>query len=162
MKTINIDGLEKYSITTDGIVHSFHKRKHVIRKQSVKKGYNICAVMLNGQLKHMLVHRLVALTYIPNPENLPFINHKDGNKQNNNINNLEWISRLGNSQHAAATGLYKVKGDHGRARVVLNTQTGIFYGTRSEAYQTITNMGKSKFWNMLQGHIHNTSNFINV
>ena len=43
------------------------------------------------RIKHP-VHRLVAITYIPNPDNLPLVNHKDENKQNNNINNLEWVT----------------------------------------------------------------------
>lgn len=51
------------------------------------------------------VHRLLAAAYIPNPENLPMINHKDGNKLNNSLGNLEWYNQLGNMQHAFRTGL---------------------------------------------------------
>ena len=55
--------------------------------------------------KYCLVHRLVANAFIPNPENKRCINHKDGNKKNNNINNLEWVSYSENMKHAYRTGL---------------------------------------------------------
>jgi hypothetical protein len=51
------------------------------------------------------VHRLVAQAYIPNPKQLPEVNHKDGNRQNNDVGNLEWVDSLGNKLHAIRTGL---------------------------------------------------------
>lgn len=51
------------------------------------------------------IHRLVAITFIPNPNNLPCVNHRDGNKLNNNVNNLEWCSYKQNTQHAISLGL---------------------------------------------------------
>jgi len=65
----------------------------------------------NGYLKVRLksgwatVHRLLAVKYIPNPGNLETVNHKDGNKLNNNLDNLEWCSRRDNLLHAARSGL---------------------------------------------------------
>ena len=56
-----------------------------------------------------LVHRLIATAFIPNPNNLPEVNHKDGNKSNNSINNLEWCSRGDNVRHAYKTGLLATK-----------------------------------------------------
>jgi hypothetical protein len=61
-------------------------------------GYYYVVLSKNGTQKQFKVHRLVALTYIPNPNNLPCINHKDYNRQNNNLNNLEWCSYLYNNQ----------------------------------------------------------------
>jgi len=55
--------------------------------------------------KAYLVHRMVAITFIPNPEELPQVNHKDGNKLNNEVNNLEWVSCGDNQRHAYNTGL---------------------------------------------------------
>ena len=63
------------------------------------------------------IHRLVAIKYIPNTENLPTVNHKNGNKLNNHVDNLEWMSFSDNAKHAWANGLTKPnKGEsHGRA-----------------------------------------------
>lgn len=52
-----------------------------------------------------LIHRIVAQHFIPNPENKPFVNHKDGNKHNNHVSNLEWATRQENEDHAYGTGL---------------------------------------------------------
>ena len=58
---------------------------------------NLCK---NNIKFYKFIHRLVALTFIPNPENKPCVNHIDGNKQNNFINNLEWCTRSENEKHA--------------------------------------------------------------
>lgn len=57
--------------------------------------------------KVLFIHRLIAKTFISNPNNLPQINHKDGNKLNNCITNLEWCTNLYNQQHAWKNGLHK-------------------------------------------------------
>ena len=74
-------------------------------------GYVVIKLMyvdhITGRKKNLirLVHRLVALGFIPNPDNLPEVNHKDGHKENNSAENLEWCTRQYNVQHAWNTGL---------------------------------------------------------
>ena len=63
-----------------------------------KNGYYEVKLCKNGTPKTFKVHRLVALTYIPNLNNYPCVNHKDHNRQNNNLNNLEWCTQMYNSQ----------------------------------------------------------------
>jgi len=73
----------------------------ILRTRPNHKGYE--TVQIGGKTK--LIHRLVAEAFIPNPENLPEINHIDGNKRNNAVSNLEWVSHLENIRHAWDTGL---------------------------------------------------------
>jgi hypothetical protein len=63
-----------------------------------RNGYYQVKLSKNGTRKFFLVHRLVAIVYIPNPFNHPCVNHKDHNRQNNKLNNLEWCSIMYNSQ----------------------------------------------------------------
>lgn len=70
-----------------------------------KFGYNHHLFIKEGNPKDLRVCRLVAIAFIPNPENKPFVNHKDGNKANDNVENLEWNTRSENDKHAFANGL---------------------------------------------------------
>lgn len=91
----DIPGFEgRYAITSCGKVWS-HKSKRFIKPYLVGRGY--LGVKLNG--KNYRVHRLVAITYLPNPNNLPQINHKDENKHNNCLNNLEWCDAKYNNNY---------------------------------------------------------------
>ncbi len=67
--------------------------------------------------KKYSVHRLIAQAFIPNPNNLPKVNHKDGNKLNNRVSNLEWVTNKENYDHARAHGLIKTCGDLSYATV---------------------------------------------
>lgn len=73
-------------------------------------GYKIITVTAkNGKRKKESVHRLVALAFIDNPENLPFVNHKDENKTNNNVENLEWCSAEYNINYSRGKAIYCVE-----------------------------------------------------
>ena len=67
-------------------------------------GYEYVGVTIGVKRYSRLVHRLVATYFIPNPDNLPEVNHKDLNKSNNKVSNLEWVSRAGNLLHAEQNG----------------------------------------------------------
>ena len=88
MKDIkNYEGL--YAVTPEGEVWSY-KRKKFLKPLVDKNGYLRIMLCKDGQRKMYSLHRIVAEAYIPNPENLPQVNHKDENKTNNCLQNLEW------------------------------------------------------------------------
>jgi len=66
---------------------------------NVKNGYHSVQLCKNGVHKRVYVHRLVAVAFLPNPKNLPQINHKDEHKENNTVENLEWCSVKYNNNH---------------------------------------------------------------
>ena len=100
-----IDGYPYY-VTEDGRVYSLHSNKwvaiseHNNRKTATK--YRSVSLHWKGKQKRALVHRLVAEAFIPNPENLPEVNHKDMDKSNNHVSNLEWCTHAENCQHYRA------------------------------------------------------------
>lgn len=84
-----------------------------------KCGYQYVVLSENGRSKYHAVHRLIAETFIPNPGNLPCINHKDGNKQNNAVDNLEWCTKSENTRHSYRNGLQsRVTNQHGTYKVL--------------------------------------------
>ena len=81
-------------------------RKEKIRSISLTKdGYAKVRLIHQGKDKTMCIHRLVAEAFIPNPDNKDTVNHKDGNKQNNAVENLEWANRTEQMLHAYKMGL---------------------------------------------------------
>lgn len=97
-----------YQVSNLSEVKSFKRNKELILKREVnKQGYLKVELYKNGKKKPFFVHRLVAQAFIPNLNNLPQVNHKDGNKQNNNIENLEWVNNSQNQKHAYDNGLRK-------------------------------------------------------
>lgn len=105
MEQKDITGFENYKISNDGKVWSNYKNDYL--KQSINhKGYYMVSLSNKNMRKGCSVHRLVAIHFIPNPENKLQVNHIDGNKKNNDINNLEWTTNKENNKHAIDNGLY--------------------------------------------------------
>lgn len=82
---------EEYAISADGRVWSF-RRKIILRPEEVYNGYLRVALCVNKEIKHFRIHRLVAEAFIPNPDNKPQVNHINGNRKDNRVENLEWAT----------------------------------------------------------------------
>ncbi|WP_440972015.1 HNH endonuclease [Megamonas funiformis] len=108
MTKLIIDNIETdYDINELGEIYS-HKTNKILTGTVYNTGYKMVRLTIEGKKKGYAIHRLVAQTFIPNPDNLPVVNHKDGNKLNNHMNNLEWVSQSKNRQHAIQTKISKL------------------------------------------------------
>lgn len=99
-----VKSIGRFRLTKKGMHYPV---KTCLLKQSVRKGYSSVGLPKNGKYKRLRVNRLVAIAFIENPDGKPYVNHIDGNKQNNCADNLEWVTAKENRQHAIRTGLAK-------------------------------------------------------
>lgn len=125
-KWVDIAGYENlYQINQFGEIRTLKNspklKKYDLLKPQISKtnGYVYQMLNKNGTKKLFRVHRLVASAFLPNPNNLPQVNHKDGNKQNNRADNLEWCEQSYNMKHAYKTKL-QIPSDKQR-KAVINT-----------------------------------------
>lgn len=88
------------------------KKERVLKVETSQKGYKIVALCRNGIRKTKPIHRLVAITYLPNPKKLKEVNHKNGIKSDNRVENLEWCTRQQNIKHAYTLGLRNHRGEN--------------------------------------------------
>lgn len=106
-----IEGTDgKYEVSNAGRVRSLNYLGHGKTKEIKtwnNRGYRRVNLHIGGKKKNFLLHRIIAETFIPNPENKSEVNHKDGNKCNNDVSNLEWTTRDENRIHADESGLRK-------------------------------------------------------
>lgn len=108
MNFVQIKNYEHYLIYDDGKV--FNTKTQKFLKGSIgENGYQYFRLSLEGKKKMFYVHRLVAEHFLDNPNNLPVVNHKDGNKLNNKVDNLEWVTYSENTQHWKDTTLIQRK-----------------------------------------------------
>lgn len=106
-----------------------------IIKQFIVRGYYQVALTVNGITKQFKAHRLELIAFKPNLENKKMGNHKDGNKLNNHLDNLEWATPSENCKHAYDTNLKNplIGSMHQNSKPVINLETGIYYDTLTEA-----------------------------
>lgn len=127
-----IKGFPSYSISATGVVvnrNEYHNRISYLKSRKRKDGYHVISLSKDNKAKYFYLHRLIADHFIPNPKNKKYVNHKDGDKSNNRVSNLEWCTASENSQHAIDNGMYKppiFKGeDHSRSKITDDTVRSI-------------------------------------
>ena len=142
-----------YEITCSGIVRN--ASTHKILRQENNKGYLRVALCKNNKIQRHLVHRLVANNFITNKEFKRYVNHIDGNKLNNTIDNLEWVTASENELHSYSV-LNKI---NPQRKLILNVDYGIFYDTIEDAAKSIGIKYKT-LSAMLTGQNKNKTNLI--
>lgn len=131
-------------------INTYHSKlgtefKRIIRGKYLKfhlmdEGYLAVGVQKDKVRKTLLVHRLVAEMFLPNPEKLPEVNHKDCNKQNNCVDNLEWCTSKENKEHAKSMGITNRGSRHGMSK--LNEEDIPDIRVRLEKGETQTSISK--------------------
>ena len=159
---LNYEGL--YFVDVDGNVYSAPKKtRKGIRKLKANKntntGYLGVDLCKNGEIKRFLIHRLIAETFIPNPENKPQVNHINGIKNDNRLVNLEWCTRSENQLHSIKIGLRTTNGEkNSQAKLKAEDVMRIFEDNRkyeliSKQYnvsiQTVSNIKTGYSWTHL-------------
>lgn len=100
-----------YQVSNLGNVKN--SRGHILKPSNTSTGYPGLTLCKNKERKTTPIHRMVAIAFLPNPENKPSVNHIDGNKENSVLSNLEWATAKENTRHAIHNGIMKVSGrDH--------------------------------------------------
>lgn len=113
----------KYEVSNTGLVRSVDRevfnrgsgRAYTLKGQALKvkkdrDGYLIVSPCVDGVNKYLRVHRVVASAFLSNPENKAHVNHINGDKSDNSVSNLEWVSHVENMRHAKHNGLLSTKG----------------------------------------------------
>src|SRR5574343_2110631 len=151
---VDLDFCEnRFSVSNFGRIRCNSNGKIRLGNPTTTSPYLYISIRVNGRSRHFSVHRLVAMAFIPYPDNKPQVNHIDGNKQNNLASNLEWATQSENMQHCYDSGLKKYRplhykgktgAEHNRSKAV-KCSNGIVYGSISEASR-ITNCSISGVW----------------
>ena len=134
----------KYAATEDGRIYSYRK-KGFLKPWLSAKGYLFVVLYKNGRGKKFLVHRLIAETFLDNPNELPQVNHIDQCKTNNCVSNLEFCTASYNKLYSAA-------------RKIKCLETGVIYNSEKEAAEEL-HLGKGNLWAVLNGRRNTTGGF---
>lgn len=135
-RVIFINGEEsKYTVDIYGRIYSKYSNQY-LKPFKNPNGYYLVDLYHNGTSYTRQVHRLVATAFIPNPSNLPTVNHIDGRKDNNTVENLEWLSIKDNVRHAWKTGLAK-------PRYGIDNPTNVYSEEQIHMVCALLELGKS-------------------
>lgn len=116
----------------------------------------------SGKTKHLKIHRQVAILFIANPEKLKVVNHLDGDKLNNNRNNLEWTDNSGNAMHAVSTGLNPKRGQDNQNAKLRNSQIKVLKKLHKSGVKQQIIANKFNVTQSAVSRIVNNKTYINI
>ena len=154
---------KNYELFDNGTIYS-HKTNRFLKPNIDKLGYVGYMIRIDNKTTRLYGHRLVAINFIDNSFNKNEVNHKDNNRSNNDISNLEWVDRRQNVIHSIKHGnrkkglVKKIKIHRKSNRVILDLYTGIFYDSTREA-AFAKEMNRSTLIGKLSGNFNNNTNF---
>lgn len=146
--------LPRFTVSESGDIFST-KTKEKIKTCVDKRGYERISVIVGSRSdnsrKHLniKIHRMVAETFIENPNNLQTVNHKDGNKLNNAVSNLEWLTSADNIRHAHRNGLIKYSSKSIPVIGISKTKSVFFNGMTEAAHEL--KLDKTSIWASIVG-----------
>jgi hypothetical protein len=136
-----------YTIYSDGRVYSNKSKKFI--KPHIENGYYRIGLYIDGKPKTYKLHRLIGECFIEKPEGKNQINHKDCNKLNNDVSNLEWCNNSENQLHAYKNGLNVSI----HKKLVLDLETGVYYDSATEL-ANLLGMNRVTLIGRLNGNRH--------
>ena len=149
-----------YEVSNQGEVKSL-RTNMILTPVRATVGYMKLSLCRNGEIKNRYIHRIVAQAFIPNPNNLPQVNHKDEDKTNNAVSNLEWCTPKHNMHYGEMGKLRWIKTSNALSKPVIQLKDGIEiarYPSGAEAARAmgVTNMAIS---NVLRGKTRTSKGF---
>lgn len=158
----DIGNLMRYEkLVTSGVKNRAIKiyPEDILIQTITKQGYKRVRLNKNGKVKNFLIHRLVAMAFIPNPDKKLYVNHINGVKDDNMVENLEWCSSSENQAHAYQTGLKTITKKMDRSRPVRCLTNGLLFPSVVKAAVEL-NVRSSGITQVCRGFIKNTKNLV--
>lgn len=172
----NIKDYPDYMVSDQGRVMSTkYKGTRILAPRLGATGYFFAALCSEGVQKSFAVHRLVAEAFLENPDNKPQVNHIDGNRKNNNISNLEWVTASENVKHAYKIGIMYRKGEaHPKVKLTERQVKEIYILAKTKKFiqrdigrmynisrETVSDIARGRTWSHITQNTNNMGECIN-